>query len=54
VIARVRVERQVISLGRAVRAAPTPIRYRRVRTAPSARPEPRREKDFLERQGYIY
>ena len=54
VIARVRAEREVRSFARAARAAPTPIRYRKARRAPAPSREPRREKDFLERQGYIY
>jgi curved DNA-binding protein CbpA len=54
VIARVRAERPVIVLERAVRAAPAPLRYRRAKSTPPARPKTAREKDFLERQGYIY
>ena len=55
VIARVRAEREVRAAVRAVRTAPTPIRYRKARSArAAAKAEPRREKDFLERQGYIY
>jgi hypothetical protein len=54
VIARVRAERSVPVVSRAHRAAPAPIRYRKARPAPARKAEPRREKDFLERQGYIY
>lgn len=54
VIARVRAERKVRPAGRAVRPVQTAVRTRKARPPSPARPEPRREKDFLERQGYIY
>ena len=54
VIARVRAERKVRVASRAVRPVQAPVRYRKARPAPPAQAEPRREKDFLERQGYIY
>jgi curved DNA-binding protein CbpA len=55
VIARVRAERNVRAPVREARVAPVAIRYRRPRPVPpAAKAEPRREKDFLERQGYIY
>jgi curved DNA-binding protein CbpA len=54
VIARIRAEREVNVASRAAPSAPAPIRYRRAKPIAAANPEPRREKDFLERQGYIY
>ncbi|HYE29526.1 MAG TPA: J domain-containing protein [Allosphingosinicella sp.] len=56
IIARVRAERQVREprVSRAPRAAPAAPRYRALKAASRAQSEPRREKDFLERQGYIY
>ena len=54
VIARVRAERGVRTAVRPERRAPATARYRRPRPAPPPAAEPRREKDFLERQGYIY
>lgn len=54
VIARVRAERKLPVLVQAERPARAVSRYRKARAAPPTRREPRREKDFLERQGYIY
>lgn len=64
VIARVRAERKVRAFvtveqpatRRTARPAPAraALRYRKPRPAASPPAEPRREKDFLERQGYIY
>ncbi|HYD36798.1 MAG TPA: J domain-containing protein [Allosphingosinicella sp.] len=63
VIARVRAERKPRPAARSARsaeAAPAravqarPARQRQSRAASPTPPEPRREKDFLERQGYIY
>lgn len=55
VIARVRAEQQVRSLRRAppARGAST-VRYRKPRPVAPAQDKSGREKDFLERQGYIY
>lgn len=55
VIARVRAERKVRSeVARAARPVQPAIRARKAKAAPPAPAEPRREADFLERQGYIY
>ena len=60
VIAQVRAEEGVYSVraaappSRQVSATSSAQRSRKVRPGPRARTEPRREKDFLERQGYIY
>ena len=57
VIARVRAEqglRPAIRLAPAARAASGAPQGRKARPAPRARTEPRKESDFLERQGYIY
>lgn len=59
VIARVRTEEGVYAVRpasppRRVSAASSAPRGRKARPGPRARAEPRREKDFLERQGYIY
>jgi curved DNA-binding protein CbpA len=57
VIARVRAEqgaRPALRLAPAARAASGASRTRKARPAPRARTEPRKESDFLERQGYIY
>ena len=55
VIARVRAERKLRSQIRAAPAAQATVRHRKARAAPPpAAPPPRQEKDFLERQGYIY
>jgi curved DNA-binding protein CbpA len=64
VIARVRAERGVVAPVRptavqragsaAPRASSGAARVRKVRPAARARTEPRKEGDFLERQGYIY
>lgn len=56
VIARVRAERKVAEAVRPERraAVPAPLRERRTKPVSEPKPEPRREKDFLERQGYIY
>ncbi len=57
VIAQVRAEQGIRPM---VRLAPTPRaasgapRSRKARPAPRARSEPRKESDFVERQGYIY
>jgi hypothetical protein len=64
VIARVRAERKVRATVRADRSVAAPVgrpapartalRYRKTRPAQPVRAETRQEKDFLERQGYIY
>ncbi|HEX8620836.1 MAG TPA: J domain-containing protein [Allosphingosinicella sp.] len=54
VIARVRAERDVTALLRPVRPVRAPPRYRKARRPAAARASTREEKDFLERQGYIY
>ena len=54
VIARVDAQHQRRTLRRAERVAPPAVRYRKARPAPPPKREPRPEKDFLERQGYIY
>ena len=58
VIAQVRAERKVSAVSRPVaradRTAPVVLRYRKPRPTRPAKREPRQEKDFLERQGYIY
>jgi hypothetical protein len=58
VIARVRAEEGVrpvsIRSSRAARARSGASRARKARPAARARTEPRRETEFLERQGYIY
>ena len=55
VIARVHAQAPARAFRRAERAAPSPPRYRKPRpAAPPARRDSPREKDFLERQGYIY
>lgn len=58
VIARVRVEEGVrpaaIRSSRVARATSGASRPRKVRPAARARTQPRRESEFLERQGYIY
>ena len=61
VIARVRAEEGLRPLARSepppqrrISAASSAPRSRKTRPGPRARTEPRREKDFLERQGYIY
>jgi curved DNA-binding protein CbpA len=62
VIARVRAEEGVYTVARpsapqrrsTASAASSQPRTRKARPGPRARTEPRQEKDFLERQGYIY
>jgi curved DNA-binding protein CbpA len=57
VIARVHAEegtRPAFRLAPAARAGSGAPRSRKARPAPRARTEPRKENDFLERQGYIY
>jgi curved DNA-binding protein CbpA len=54
VIARVRAERRVREMVRAARPVAAPVRSRKAKPARAEPREPRREKDFLERQGYIY
>jgi curved DNA-binding protein CbpA len=57
VIARVRAERGLPSLvrpERPERPARAALRSRKAKPTAKARAEPRREEDFLERQGYIY
>lgn len=54
VIARVRAERDVTALVRPERPARAAPRYRKPRRQATARAATRAEKDFLERQGYIY
>jgi curved DNA-binding protein CbpA len=57
VIAQVRAEqgiRPMVRLAPAPRATSGAPRSRKARPAPRARTEPRKESDFLERQGYIY
>ena len=55
VIARVRAERKVrTALPRPERRAPAPLRAPKPRPEPVPASEPRKEADFLERQGYIY
>jgi curved DNA-binding protein CbpA len=54
VIARVRAERDVTALVRPERPARAAPRYRKAKPAARARAATREEKDFLERQGYIY
>jgi curved DNA-binding protein CbpA len=54
VIARVHAQPAARVLRRAERPAPVALRYRKLRPAAAPKAEPRREKDFLERQGYIY
>ncbi|MET1110575.1 MAG: hypothetical protein ABWX67_03515, partial [Allosphingosinicella sp.] len=57
VIARVRAEqgiRPALRLAPAPRSESGAPRSRKARPAPRARTEPRKESDFLERQGYIY
>jgi curved DNA-binding protein CbpA len=54
VIARIRAERDVTELVRAMPPARPAPRYRKPRRQAAARAATRRQKDFLERQGYIY
>jgi curved DNA-binding protein CbpA len=53
VIARVRAQHEVLPVRRSEPRAAA-VRYRKAKPAARARSEPRRERDFLEEQGYIY